>query len=79
MTPDDDVGDGERVVLLPEIIGEKHFLESLPLRSQIDSSRKGHARGPFEGTGWKQRAKTCSVCARNYDHKSSGRPDSCTA
>ncbi|GFY15165.1 hypothetical protein TNCV_1569781 [Trichonephila clavipes] len=28
MTPDDDVGDGERIMLLPEIVGEKGFLES---------------------------------------------------
>ncbi|GFU72461.1 hypothetical protein TNCV_481311 [Trichonephila clavipes] len=29
MIPDDDVGDGERMVLLPEIVGEKGFLESI--------------------------------------------------
>ncbi|GFU27426.1 uncharacterized protein TNCV_3323361 [Trichonephila clavipes] len=29
MTPDDDVGDGERMVLLSEIVGKKGFLESI--------------------------------------------------
>ncbi|GFV87212.1 uncharacterized protein TNCV_5114301 [Trichonephila clavipes] len=47
MTPDDDVGDGEwMVLLLPEIVGEKGFLESTSPTFRIDLSRKGHARGP---------------------------------
>ncbi|GFT31637.1 uncharacterized protein TNCV_230761 [Trichonephila clavipes] len=35
------------MVLLPEEVGEKGFLESRSPTFQIDSSRKGHARGPI--------------------------------
>ncbi|GFW96550.1 retrovirus-related Pol polyprotein from transposon 297 [Trichonephila clavipes] len=48
------------MVLLPEEVGEKGFLESIPLRSEIDSSRKRHAGGPFLEPGWKQKAEKCS-------------------
>ncbi|GFU36244.1 hypothetical protein TNCV_558901 [Trichonephila clavipes] len=41
--PVDDVGDQKRMVLLPEEVGEEGFLEPVPLHSEIDSSRKGHA------------------------------------
>ncbi|GFU65873.1 hypothetical protein TNCV_5011711 [Trichonephila clavipes] len=34
------------MVLLPEEVGEKGFLESRSPTFRIDSSRKGHARGP---------------------------------
>ncbi|GFX08157.1 hypothetical protein TNCV_4783711 [Trichonephila clavipes] len=34
------------MVLLPEEVGEKGFLESRFPTFRIDSSRKGHARGP---------------------------------
>ncbi|GFU54696.1 hypothetical protein TNCV_1037431 [Trichonephila clavipes] len=50
MTPEDDVGDGERMVFLPEIVGEKGFLESTSLTFRIDSSRKTHAGGPLLGS-----------------------------
>ncbi|GFS87702.1 hypothetical protein TNCV_2942781 [Trichonephila clavipes] len=34
------------MVVLPEEVGEKGFLESRSPTFRIDSSRKGHARGP---------------------------------
>ncbi|GFU33216.1 retrovirus-related Pol polyprotein from transposon 297 [Trichonephila clavipes] len=43
--PFDYVGDQKRMVLLPEEVGEKGFLESRSPTFRIDSSRKGHARG----------------------------------
>ncbi|GFX80357.1 uncharacterized protein TNCV_3931101 [Trichonephila clavipes] len=46
MTPHDDVGVGERMLLLPEIVGEKGSLESFSPTFRIDSSKKGHAGGP---------------------------------
>ncbi|GFS52596.1 hypothetical protein TNCV_4852251 [Trichonephila clavipes] len=46
----DDVGDQERMVLLPEEVGEKGFLELIPLCSEIDSSRKRHVGGPLLGS-----------------------------
>ncbi|GFS97801.1 FERM domain-containing protein 4A [Trichonephila clavipes] len=44
--PFDYVGDQKRMVLLFEEVGEKGFLESRSPTFRIDSSRKGHARGP---------------------------------
>ncbi|GFU33217.1 retrovirus-related Pol polyprotein from transposon 412 [Trichonephila clavipes] len=43
--PFDYVGDQKGMVLLPEEVGEKGFLESHSPTFRIDSSRKGHARG----------------------------------
>ncbi|GFX84746.1 hypothetical protein TNCV_125141 [Trichonephila clavipes] len=53
----DDVGDQERMVLLPEEIGDKGFLESIPLRSERDSSRKRHAVGPLLGSWLEARGR----------------------
>ncbi|GFU46344.1 hypothetical protein TNCV_2994891 [Trichonephila clavipes] len=44
--PFDYVGDQKRMVLLPEEMGEKDFLESRFPTFRIDSSKKGHPRGP---------------------------------
>ncbi|GFT72285.1 uncharacterized protein TNCV_1390091 [Trichonephila clavipes] len=44
--PFDYVGNQKRMVLLPEGVGEKGFLESRSHTFRIDSSRKGHARRP---------------------------------
>ncbi|GFV11067.1 hypothetical protein TNCV_2718111 [Trichonephila clavipes] len=44
--PFDYIGDQKRMVLLPEEVGEKDFLESRSPTFRIDSSTKGHARGP---------------------------------
>ncbi|GFW57943.1 hypothetical protein TNCV_1418901 [Trichonephila clavipes] len=49
-TPVGDVRDQERIVLLPELVRERGFLESNPLRSEIDSSKKEHVRGPLLGS-----------------------------
>ncbi|GFT34878.1 hypothetical protein TNCV_3878881 [Trichonephila clavipes] len=55
--PFDYFGDQKRMVLLPEEVGEKDFLESIPLRSEIDSFRKRHAGEPLLDPGWKQEGK----------------------
>ncbi|GFU25946.1 hypothetical protein TNCV_5104451 [Trichonephila clavipes] len=56
--PFDYVGDQKRMVLLPEEVGERGFLESRSPTFRIDSSKGGHARGPvFEGPDWRRRQK----------------------
>ncbi|GFW63399.1 hypothetical protein TNCV_400651 [Trichonephila clavipes] len=49
------------MVLLPEGVGEKGFLESRSPTFRIDSSRKDMWRTGFEGPDWRQKAKTRSA------------------
>ncbi|GFW76826.1 transposable element Tc1 transposase [Trichonephila clavipes] len=49
------------MVLLPEGVGEKGFLESRSSKFRIDSSGKGMRRTSFEGPDWRQKAKTRSA------------------
>ncbi|GFT57848.1 hypothetical protein TNCV_4865731 [Trichonephila clavipes] len=48
--------DQKRMVLLPEEVGEKGFLESRSPTFRIDSSGKDMRRTGFEGSDWRQRA-----------------------
>ncbi|GFW65104.1 hypothetical protein TNCV_393701 [Trichonephila clavipes] len=48
-------GPQKRMVLLPEEVGEKGFLESCSPTSWIDSSGKDMRRTGFEGTDWRQK------------------------
>ncbi|GFW95435.1 hypothetical protein TNCV_1721371 [Trichonephila clavipes] len=48
--------DQKRMVLLPEEVGEKGFLESRSPTFRIDSSGKGMRRTGFEGPDWRQKA-----------------------
>ncbi|GFT67997.1 hypothetical protein TNCV_713651 [Trichonephila clavipes] len=45
-----------RMMLLPEGVGEKGFLESRSLTFRIDSSRKDMRSTGFEGPDWRQKA-----------------------
>ncbi|GFT87945.1 hypothetical protein TNCV_800301 [Trichonephila clavipes] len=56
--PVDDVGDQERMVLLPEEVGEKGFLGSMSptFRDRLLYKRTREDR--CYGPGWKQRAET---------------------
>ncbi|GFV60021.1 hypothetical protein TNCV_874301 [Trichonephila clavipes] len=45
----------KRMVLLPEVVGEKGFLELRSPTFRIDSSGKGMRRS-FEGPDWRQKA-----------------------
>ncbi|GFU49014.1 uncharacterized protein TNCV_2333081 [Trichonephila clavipes] len=50
------VPDQKRMVLLPEEVGEKGFLESRSPTFRIDSSRKDMQRTGFGGPDWRQKA-----------------------
>ncbi|GFW65100.1 hypothetical protein TNCV_393661 [Trichonephila clavipes] len=50
------VKDQMRMVLLPEEVGEKGFLESHSPTIRIDSSGKDMRRTGFEGTDWRRKA-----------------------
>ncbi|GFV21909.1 uncharacterized protein TNCV_4525961 [Trichonephila clavipes] len=49
-------GPQQRMVLLPEEVGEKGFLESRSPTFRIDSSGKDMRRTDFEGPDWRQKA-----------------------
>ncbi|GFT63014.1 uncharacterized protein TNCV_1607731 [Trichonephila clavipes] len=49
-------GPQKRIVLLPEEVGEKGFLEFRSPTFRIDSSGKGMRRTGFEGPDWRQKA-----------------------
>ncbi|GFS98647.1 hypothetical protein TNCV_4679651 [Trichonephila clavipes] len=53
--------DQKRMVLQPEEVGEKGFLESHFPTFRIDSSGKDMRRTGFEGPDWRQKAKTRSA------------------
>ncbi|GFW16606.1 hypothetical protein TNCV_2352291 [Trichonephila clavipes] len=60
--PVDDVADQERMLLLPEEVGEKCFLESMcPLHSEIDSSNKGYARTVLRVPAGREQKRAPSV------------------
>ncbi|GFT46402.1 hypothetical protein TNCV_2299121 [Trichonephila clavipes] len=48
------------MLLLPEEVGEKGFLESRFPTFRIDSSRKDMRRTGFEDPDWRQKAEMCS-------------------
>ncbi|GFU11797.1 hypothetical protein TNCV_2403001 [Trichonephila clavipes] len=54
--PFDYVGNQKRMVLLPEGVGEKGFLESRSPTFRIDSFRKDMRKTGFEGPDWRQKA-----------------------
>ncbi|GFU62354.1 hypothetical protein TNCV_2653291 [Trichonephila clavipes] len=56
------------MVLLPEEVEEKGFLESRSPTFRIDSSRKGHARGPVlrVPTGGRKQKRGLDVCELHF-------------
>ncbi|GFW85577.1 hypothetical protein TNCV_852291 [Trichonephila clavipes] len=48
------------MVLLPEIVGKKSFLESTSPTFQDRLVEKRMCEDRFEGPGWKQKAEACS-------------------
>ncbi|GFW56875.1 hypothetical protein TNCV_161051 [Trichonephila clavipes] len=53
--PFDVVGDQKRMMMLPEEVGEKGFLESRSPTFRIDSSRKDMRMTGFRGSDWRQK------------------------
>ncbi|GFW33007.1 transposable element Tc3 transposase [Trichonephila clavipes] len=68
-TPFDYVGDQKRMVLLPEEVGEKGFLKSCSPTFRIDSSRKGHARGPVLRVRMEAEGRNFGLAIHQNDHQ----------